>query len=120
MTHTVAARIGVAIVVPSLVFLLVGFLEPQPLSFGLRTLLTIDGNQTSPLGYTMMASILLSFPAALLLTIWPAFYPRRGGLRALPRLNLVLAILLTASIVPFLVGFALDQYPCWIGQPNCD
>ncbi len=34
--------------------------------------------------------------------------------------NLVLIILVLIIIVTFVGAFIVDQYPCWIGVPNCD
>jgi len=35
-------------------------------------------------------------------------------------INLVLAITILIFIVTFVGGIVVDQYPCWIGVPNCD
>jgi hypothetical protein len=43
----------------------------------------------------------------------------RNGLSAHP-VNLILAIASLTMISLFVGGIVVDQYPCWIGVPNCD
>ncbi len=35
-------------------------------------------------------------------------------------LNLLLAVAILFFIIMFAGGIIVDQYPCWIGVPNCD
>jgi uncharacterized membrane protein YidH (DUF202 family) len=42
-----------------------------------------------------------------------------GSLTASPA-NLLLAIITLAAIAMVLGAIVVDQYPCWIGVPNCD
>lgn len=41
------------------------------------------------------------------------------GIAASP-LNLIVAAVVSLLVVSFLAGIIIDQYPCWIGVPNCD
>jgi hypothetical protein len=34
--------------------------------------------------------------------------------------NLVVVAASLAFVLLFVVGIFVDQYPCWIGVPNCD
>ena len=45
---------------------------------------------------------------------------RRGSKITAHPANLVLASVTLATIVLVISGFIVDQYPCWIGVPNCD
>jgi hypothetical protein len=42
-----------------------------------------------------------------------------GGLLAYP-MNLMLAAVILFFLTRLVVGLIVDQYPCWIGVPNCD
>jgi hypothetical protein len=42
-----------------------------------------------------------------------------GSLFAHP-VNLLLAVMILSFITMLVVGLIVDQYPCWIGVPNCD
>ena len=42
-----------------------------------------------------------------------------NGITAYP-INLLLAIVIILFIVAFIGAIVIDQYPCWIGVPNCD
>lgn len=42
-----------------------------------------------------------------------------NGMIAFP-LNLLLSIVILLFIVAFIGAIVVDQYPCWIGVPNCD
>ncbi len=35
-------------------------------------------------------------------------------------LNLVLVVAALVVVLAFVAGMVIDQYPCWIGVPNCD
>ncbi len=45
---------------------------------------------------------------------------RTGGSPFAHPINLILAAVILVFIALFVVGLILDQYPCWIGVPNCD
>ncbi len=45
---------------------------------------------------------------------------RAGGTITAHPVNLRLAIATLASIVMIIGGIIVDQYPCWMGVPNCD
>lgn len=37
-----------------------------------------------------------------------------------PWANIVLAVVLTIVIISVIILVIVDQYPCWMGVPNCD
>ncbi len=39
---------------------------------------------------------------------------------ALRRMNVVMAVVGLAFVLTLVVAIAIDQYPCWVGVPNCD
>jgi len=41
------------------------------------------------------------------------------GILAIP-INLLVMVLIFFFILWFIGGIIVDQYPCWIGVPNCD
>ncbi len=45
---------------------------------------------------------------------------RAGGSITTHPVNLLLAVVTLVAIVMVIGGIIVDQYPCWIGIPNCD
>ena len=68
----------------------------------------------------VLAAWLLCLVAAVI-NAWPIVRSARAG-AALARkpANLIVAAASLAFVLLFVVGIIVDQYPCWIGVPNCD
>jgi hypothetical protein len=49
----------------------------------------------------------------------PPLTPAGAGVLARP-LNLLVALVTLSFILSVVGGIVVDQYPCWVGVPNCD
>lgn len=100
--------------------LLVLNIEPD---FGpLAPLLTsADPDQPDVLGSLIVLGTLLLAVAAFIVNLAPIVRTLRGGesITAYP-VNLVIAFATLVPIVLFIGLIIVDQYPCWMGVPNCD
>ncbi len=45
---------------------------------------------------------------------------RAGGSLFAHPINLTLAVIILSFVTILVVGFFVDQFPCWVGVPNCD
>jgi uncharacterized membrane protein YidH (DUF202 family) len=100
--------------------LLVLAIEPN---FGpLQPLLTSPDPDQPDVGGSLVAlgAMLLLIVAFVvnLRIIWRAM--RAGKSIAAHPVNLVLAIAMLAYVTSIVGSVIADQYPCWIGVPNCD
>jgi hypothetical protein len=60
-------------------------------------------------------------PLGLLVTLSPIVRDAKAGCSFTTHsVNLALATVILLFVVAFVVSFVVDQYPCWIGVPNCD
>ena len=75
----------------------------------------------SRVGSLVVLGALLLFLVGGWVNLAPLRRARRVGesLGAYP-LNLALAILVLAVLLLFTGAIIVDQYPCWVGVPNCD
>ena len=80
-----------------------------------------DPDQPDVLGSLIALGTMLLVLAAFIINLIPVVRTLRagGGLTSHP-VNLVLAIATLATIAMIIGGIIVDQYPCWIGVPNCD
>lgn len=119
---TFAAMAGTLLALPFVTMLSFLLLNIQP-SFGpLEPLLSNpDPDQPNILGSFIFLSAFLLAVLACLIVREPIVRAMRagGGLRAHP-IHLLLATAVLCFIIVLVVGIAVDQYPCWIGVPNCD
>ena len=118
-----AAIIGFILVLPgALLFpLLVLGIEP-PLGPLEPLLNNPDPDQPDVLGTAIALSLILLLPAvafSISVTLLRRTMRAGGSLLAHP-INLALAVVSLALILTFVGGFIVDQYPCWVGIPNCD
>lgn len=100
--------------------LLVLHIEPN---FGpLRPLLiNPDPDQPNVLGSLIVLGAFLLSLMAFIVNLTPIVRNVRAGnsITAYPS-NVLLAIVILFFITGFVGGIIVDQYPCWIGVPNCD
>lgn len=80
-----------------------------------------DPDQPDVLGSLIALGTLLLVIAAFILNLKQIMRTVRGGGGLMAyRVNLVLAVV-TLAVIGMVVGAILvDQYPCWMGVPNCD
>jgi len=104
----------------SILSLLMLNIEPH---FGpLEPLLTsADPDQPDVLGSAIVFGAMLLSLVAFILNLAPIVRNVRAGnsITAIPG-NLLLAVVILFFITMFVGGMIVDQYPCWIGVPNCD
>jgi hypothetical protein len=119
---TFAAMAGMLLALPFVTILSFLLLNIQP-SFGPLELLlnNPDPDQPNILGSFIFLSAFLLAVLACLIVREPIVRAMRagGGLLAYP-IHLLLASVMLFFILVLVVGIAVDQYPCWIGVPNCD
>lgn len=72
-------------------------------------------------GSLIALTIMLLLPVAFVVSLRPVLKARRSGIGICGApVNLALA-LVSIGFFAFIVGaIIVDQYPCWIGVPNCD
>lgn len=121
--HKSAALIGFLLAMPLAILLLIEISGIEPLHSFLVTLTTEAGNnpRLSPFGKILTLGVLLLLPLGFIISFAPvARNARKGyGFTANP-VNLLIAGALFIFIATLVTGFIIDQYPCWIGVPNCD
>ena len=80
-----------------------------------------DPDQPDVLGSLIaLGTFLLVLAAFMINLIQIVRTVRAGGSITAHPVNLVLAIATLAAIVVVIGAIIVDQYPCWIGVPNCD
>ena len=117
-----AATVGVILAMPLAILLLIEVYTIEPLSSFFRGLTTeADGYRLNSFGAVLTIGALLLLPAAFVINFIPIARNLRAGnpITANP-VNLLLAVALSISIAILAVTFIVDQYPCWMGVPNCD
>jgi|SRR5687767_19475 len=117
-----AAIVGFILAMPLANLLLIEVYSIEPLSSFFRGLTTeADGYRLNSFGAALTIGALLLLPAAFLINFIPIARNLRAGnpITANP-VNLLLAVALFVFIAILVVTFIVDQYPCWMGIPNCD
>lgn len=115
-----AAIVGAVLALPFalLYSLLVLHIEPP-----LRALesLRVAPDQPNVVGSAIVLGAWLLSLVAFVVTLSPIVRDARARRPLLTHpVNLALAIVILLFVVAFVVSFVVDQYPCWIGVPNCD
>jgi len=120
--HKSAAIVGFLLAMPLAILLLILVSDIEPLKGFFKALTTeADGHQISTLGRILEAGVLLLLPLGFVISLVPVVRNVRAGdgLTANP-VNLLIAVALFIFIATLVISFIIDQYPCWIGVPNCD
>jgi len=120
--HKSAAIVGFLSAMPLAILLLIQVYDIEPLKGFFETLTTeADGHQISALGRIFEASALLLLPLGFVISLVPVMRNVRAGdgLTANP-VNLLITVALFIFIAILVISIIIDQYPCWIGIPNCD
>lgn len=117
-----AALIGFLFAVPLAALLLTTTYDIEPLSGFYKTLTTeANGHRVNTLGRILEIGFLLLLPAGFIVSLVPVVRNARAGNRSTAYLtNLIIAAGLFIFIATLIIIFVIDQYPCWIGVPNCD
>jgi hypothetical protein len=115
-----AAIVGAVLALPFgvLYSLLVLHIEPP---LGALESLRVAPDQPNVVGSAIVLCAWLLSVAAFVVTVAPVVRDTRAGRPAVTHpVNLALAVVILLLVVAFVVSFVVDQYPCWIGVPNCD
>jgi len=117
-----AAIISIILALPFPVLFMIAWLEIEPFNGLLNTLFTeADGYRQNALGVVVTIGAALLLLAAFIVSLVPIARNIREGNNIVSNpLNLLLAVALLVVITMFVGGIIIDQYPCWIGVPNCD
>ena len=117
-----SAIIGFLLAMPLAVLLLIMIYDIEPLTGFYKTLTTeADGYRINVFGRIFEIGALLLLPLGFIISLVPIVRNARAGygFTANP-VNLLIAVALFIFIAILVITFVIDQYPCWIGVPNCD
>lgn len=117
-----AAIVGALLALPfATLFTLLAVLRVEPPLGPLERLVTTPPDQPNVAGSAIVLAAWLLCLVAVVVSAWPVVRAARAGaaLASKPA-NLVVAAASLAFALLFVVGIIVDQYPCWIGVPNCD
>lgn len=113
-----AAILGAVLCIPptAMISMLVLNIEP-PFGEALR------GEPDTPnvIGSLIALTVFLLLPTALFINLRPLLFKMRAG-EGIISSPMNLAVAATSfGVIAFIVGaIIVDQYPCWMGVPNCD
>ncbi len=122
MSSRSAAIGGVLLALPFAIIVTLLLIGGEPPRFGpLEPLLTAEVDQPNVVGSAIVLGAWLLALVAFIANVNPIVRDSRAGRGiATHPANLLVAIA-TFCFVAFFVGaIIVDQYPCWIGVPNCD
>ncbi|MDQ3062897.1 MAG: hypothetical protein M3R14_08570 [Acidobacteriota bacterium] len=120
--HKSSAIVGLLLAMPLAILLLIEMFDIEPLSSFFKALTTeADGYRLNAFGAVLTIGALLLLPLGFIISLVPVVRNVRAGngFTANP-VNLLIAVALFIFIARLIIGFIIDQYPCWIGVPNCD
>jgi hypothetical protein len=117
-----AAIIGVILALPFVTILSLMMLHIEPPLGPLEPLLkNPDSDQPNVIGTLIVLGAFLLAIAACIIARAPIVRTiRAGGSLLAHPLNLMLGVVILSFITMLVVGLIVDQFPCWIGVPNCD
>jgi hypothetical protein len=117
-----AALLSLALMLPGALLFSLLLLGIDPPLGPLAPLLNTPDDRPEVLGTAIALLLIVLLPVAVLvLNLPPIVRNVRAGnsIMAAP-VNLVLAGAALLILLTFVIGIVVDQYPCWIGVPNCD
>lgn len=117
-----AAALSVILaLVPAFIFV-VAFFEIEPVNSFLSDLVTgPDGVRNSVVGLLILIGAFGFLPLAFFVGLTPIRWAMRAGGNLFDHpANLVLATVVLLAVSAILGHVIADQFPCWIGTPNCD
>ncbi len=119
---TSAAIISFILALPFVTILSLLMLGIEPPLGPLEPLLkNPDPDQPEVLGsLIVLGAFLLAVLACIIVRAPIVRTMRAGGSLLSHPMNLMLAVVLLSFFTMLVVGLIVDQFPCWIGVPNCD
>ena len=120
--HRSAAIIGFILAMPLALLFPAEVYNIEPLGSFFKGLTTeANGYKLNASGKILILGSLLLLPAGFVINFIPVARDLRAGNPLKTHLvNLILAAALFIFMAVPVFGFIVDQYPCWIGVPNCD
>ena len=116
------AILSMLLALPFVTILSLGLFQIMPPLGPLEALLNNpDPDQPNVIGTVIVVCTFLLAVAACLIARAPIVRTMQAGrgLFAHP-IHLMLSVVILSFITMLVVGLFLDQFPCWIGVPNCD
>jgi hypothetical protein len=117
-----ASIAGVLLALPfTTLFTMFAVLHIEPPLGPLEPLVTAPVDQPNVVGTAIVLGAWLLAVVAFVVSVGPVVRSARAGngIAADP-INLAVAAAILVVVVSFVGGIIVDQYPCWIGVPNCD
>ena len=116
-----AAIAGAVLALPFALLYSMLVLHIEPRLHLLESLVTVVPDQPNVFGSAIVLGAWLLSVVALVVTPSPIVGDARAGRGIMTHpVNLALAIVILFFVGGFVVSLVVDQYPCWIGVPNCD
>lgn len=117
------ALIAIALALPLAIILFVEISGVEPIR-GFFVAMTTEGGsdpRLSVFGKVVLLSALFLLPVGLVISVVPLVRDTQSGrgLVSSP-INLFVGVVLFIFTATLVVHFVIDQYPCWMGVPNCD
>lgn len=113
-----AAIISAIFCLPSITFYLLLMLNIEP---PFAAMLRGEPDEPNIVGSLIALVLFLLLPAAFFISLRPvALNMRAGNGAAAVLVNLFLAVVSFCFFALIAGSIIIDQYPCWIGVPNCD
>ena len=113
---------SLALILPGAFFLLLLVLGIEPPLGPLKEILNSPRNQPDVLGTAIALYFIVVLPA-LTMVINLRGLRRKSAKDSQQSARLLQTVSIAAAalvILLFVTGVIVDQYPCWIGVPNCD
>jgi hypothetical protein len=116
-----AAIAGLLLALPFAVMITLLVLGKEPPMGPLQPLVTAPPDQPNVVGTAIVLGALLASLAGLIITLAPLLGRAQGGetIRSHPA-NVLIGVIISFFILFFVGSIVVDQYPCWVGVPNCD
>lgn len=117
-----AAVLSVILALPLAFIFAVASFQIEPVNSFLSDLVTgPDGVRNSIAGLLILIGAFGLLPLAFFVSLTPIRWAMRAGGNLFDHpTNLVLATVIILAISVITGHIVADQYPCWIGVPNCD
>lgn len=113
---------GVLLALPfATLFTMFAVLHIEPPLGPLEPLVTAPVDQPNVVGTAIVVGAWLLAVVAFVVSVAPVVRSARAGdgIAADP-ISLAVSAAILVVVLSFVGGIVVDQYPCWIGVPNCD
>ena len=116
------AILGLTLAIPLALILIVEISGVKPFHNIFVSLTTESGIEPrlSALGKVLILTAIVLVPVGLAVSLLPLLRRETRQGTAISSLDLVVSGLMAMFLVSIVTAFVIDQYPCWIGVPNCD